>query len=140
VTVLGEREREAVREALATLERDVDLRLDLGPAEAPVALLTAGGREIDPCAETRAVVEDVASLSGRVSLEVVEHDRPGCYPALTIRPGLTYLGMPWGYELATLVHGIAAAGASASGLSPVSLQRLSALECDVALDVFVTPT
>jgi len=75
-----------------------------------------------------------------VHLDIVEHEQPGAYPSLTIGPGLVYLGLPWGYELATLVHGIAAAGRSEPGLSEGSLTQLATLERDVALDVFVTPT
>ena len=140
MSVLGKRDQSAIAEVFAVLERDVALRLDLGPVATPVGLLTAGGRELDPCAETRTLVEDVASVSERVHLNVVEHKRPGTYPSLTIGPGLVYLGLPWGYELATLVHGIAAAGRSEPELSEESLTRLATLDRDVAIDVFVTPT
>ncbi len=50
MSVLGERDQSAIAEVLATLERDVAVRLDLGPVATPVALLAAGGRELDPCA------------------------------------------------------------------------------------------
>ena len=50
-------------------------------------------------------------LSDRVSLSVVEHDEPGPWPRTTIGAGLEYLGMPAGYELTTLVHGILEAAA-----------------------------
>jgi alkyl hydroperoxide reductase subunit AhpF len=140
VSVLGERDQSAIAVVFATLERDVALRLDVGPVATPVALLVAGGRELDPCAETRTLVEAVAAVSERVRLDVVEHERPGAYPSLTIGPGLVYLGLPWGHELATVVHGIAAAGRSEPGLSEKSLTQLAALDRDVALDVFVTPT
>jgi alkyl hydroperoxide reductase subunit AhpF len=140
VNVLGEREADAVRSVLASLERDVAVRLELGPTAAPVTLLAAGGREIDTGAETRALVEDVCSLSDRVTLDVVEHDDPGPWPRTTIGPGLEYLGMPLGYELTTLVHGIVEAGRSEPSLSEGSLEQLAALERDVAIDVYVTPT
>jgi alkyl hydroperoxide reductase subunit AhpF len=140
VNVLGEREQDAVRGVLASLERDVAVRLELGPTATPVTVLAAGGREIDTEAETRAVVEDVCSLSERVTLELVEHDEPGPWPRTTIGPGLVYLGMPLGYELTTLVHGIVEAGRSESSLAQASLDRLETLERDVRIDVFVTPT
>ncbi len=140
MNVLGEREADAVRSVLASLERDVAVRLELGPTAAPVTLLAAGGREIDTGAETRALVEDVCSLSDRVTLDVVEHDDPGPWPRTTIGPGLEYLGMPLGYELTTLVHGIVEAGRSEPSLSEGSLEQLAALERDVAIDVYVTPT
>jgi alkyl hydroperoxide reductase subunit AhpF len=48
--------------------------------------------------------------------------------------------MPAGYELTTLVHGILAAGRAAPGLGDASLERLAAIDQDVAIDVYVTPT
>jgi alkyl hydroperoxide reductase subunit AhpF len=137
---LGEREQDAVRSVFEGLERGVDVRLELGPTATPVTLLAAGGREIDSNAVTRGLVEAVAALSDRVSLSVVEHDEPGPWPRTTIGDGLEYLGMPAGYELTTLVHGILEAGRAAPTLSGATLERLATLEDDVAIDVYVTPT
>jgi Alkyl hydroperoxide reductase, large subunit len=75
-----------------------------------------------------------------VTLELVEHDEPGPWPRTTIGPGLVYLGMPLGYELTTLVHGILEAGRTEPSLTQASRERLEALERDVEIDVFVTPT
>jgi alkyl hydroperoxide reductase subunit AhpF len=140
VSVLGEREREAVESVLALLEQDVAVSLELGPTAIPVTLLAAGGREIDTGAETLAVLEDVCSLSDRVTLDVVEHDEPGPWPRTIIGPGLRYLGMPLGYELTTLGHGILEAGRTEPSLTEASRERLASLERDVAIDVYVTPT
>jgi len=140
VTALGERDAAAVRDVLVALERDVDVTLDLGPTATPVTLLAAGGREIDTGAETRRLVESVCAESDRVSLTIVEHDEPGPWPRTTIGPGLTYQGMPLGYELTTLVHGIVEAGRTEPALSAASRERLATLERDVTVDVFVTPT
>ena len=140
MNVLGERERDAVEAVFSTLEQDVVVRLELGPTAAPVTLLALGGRELDTGAQTRAVLEDVCELSERVTLEIVEHEEPGPWPRTTIGAGLQYLGMPLGYELTTLVHGIVEAGRRESSLSTASRERLAGLEHDVAIDVFVTPT
>jgi len=140
VSVLGEREREAVESVLALLEQDVAVSLELGPTATPVTLLAAGGREIDTGAQTLAVLQDVCSLSDRVTLDVVEHDEPGPWPRTTIGPGLLYLGMPLGYELTTLVHGILEAGRTEPSLTEASRERLASLDRDVAIDVYVTPT
>jgi alkyl hydroperoxide reductase subunit AhpF len=140
VNVLGQQEQDAVRSVFATLEQDVRVRLELGPTATPVTVLAAGGREIDTGAETQAVLEDVCALSERVTLELVEHDEPGPWPRTTIGPGLLYLGMPLGYELTTLVHGILEAGRVEPSLTRASRERLEALERDVEIDVFVTPT
>lgn len=140
MNVLGERERDAVASVFSTLEQDVAVTLELGPTATPVTLLAPGGRELDTGEEARAVVEDVCSVSERVTLEIVEHDEPGPWPRTTIGPGLRYLGMPLGYELTTLVHGIVEAGRLESSLTERSRERLAGLERDVALDVYVTPT
>ncbi len=137
---LSERDAAAVRDVLAMIERDVEVTLELGPTATPVTLLAAGGREIDTGAETHRVVEAVCAESDRVTLTVLEHDEPGPWPRTTIGPGLVYLGMPLGYELTTLVHGILEAGRAEPALSAASLERLATLERDVTVDVFVTPT
>ena len=137
---LGEREQDAIRAVLDGLEREVDVKLELGPTATPVTLLAAGGREIDSNAVARDIVEAVCALSDRVSLSIIEHDEPGPWPRTTIGTGLEYLGMPAGYELTTLVHGILAAGRAAPGLGDASLERLAAIDRDVAIDVYVTPT
>ena len=140
MNVLGEQEQDAVRSVFAALEQDVRVTPELGPTATPVTLLAAGGREIDTGAETQAVLEDVCALSERVTLELVEHDEPGPWPRTTIGTGLVYLGMPLGYELTTLVHGILEAGRTEPSLTQASRERLEALERDVEIDVFVTPT
>jgi alkyl hydroperoxide reductase subunit AhpF len=137
---LGEREQEAVRSVLEGLQRDVEVKLELGPTATPVTLLAAGGREIDSIGLTRDLVEAVCALSQRVSLTVVEHDEPGPWPRTTIGGRLEYLGMPAGYELTTLVHGIVEAGRTEPSVTEATLARLEALENDVTIDVYVTPT
>ena len=136
---LGEHERDAIRGILDGLERDVPLELVLGPEESPVTVIGGAG-EIDFGAEAQALLEQIAGLSERVSLAVTEVDERGRWPRTTVGEGLVYHGLPWGYELAALVGAIAAAGGGASPLSAASLAALAALERDVALEVYVTPT
>ena len=54
--------------------------------------------------------------------------------------GVRYDGLPWGYELASLIGAIVEAGKRTSSLGEHSLERLAALDRDLAIDVFVTPT
>ncbi len=136
---LGEHEREAIRGVLDGLDRDVPIHLELGPEETPVTVI-AGGREIDFGAETRALLEQIASLSARVDLTVSETDERGWWPKTTVAGRLVYHGLPWGYELATLVGAVAEAGRAESSLSQASLDAVSGLERDIALEVYVTPT
>jgi alkyl hydroperoxide reductase subunit AhpF len=136
---LGEHERAAIRDVFADLERDVPILLELGPEEVPVTVL-AGGREIDFGDETRLLLEQLAELSDRVTLTVKETEIPGKWPKTTVSNALVYHGLPWGYELTTLVGAVVEAGREASSLSPASLESLASLERDVALEVYVTPT
>ena len=139
MTVLGERELEAVRGAFAGIERDVELVLELGPSAEAVTVLT-GRRELEPAEEARRLVEQVAGLSERIRLEVREREEPGRYPALALGGGLVFHGLPWGYELSSLVYGIVDAGREASPLAEASLEALARLERPVAVEVWVTPT
>ena len=136
---LGEHERTAIREVFAGLEQDVAIVLELGPAEAPVTVL-AGGREIDFADETRLLLEQLAELSDRIDLTVTETETPGRWPKTTVAGALVYHGLPWGYELTTIVGAIVEAGRTTPSLSPSSLETLVSLEQDVALEVYVTPT
>jgi alkyl hydroperoxide reductase subunit AhpF len=67
------------------------------------------------------------------------------FPAVSVRPdgldvGVRYDGLPWGYELGSLVGAIVEAGRVEPSLRPDSIAALEGLDHDLALDVFVTPT
>jgi alkyl hydroperoxide reductase subunit AhpF len=135
-------DEERVRELLDALERSVDLLVALGPEEAPLP----GARDIDFGAETQRVVSGLAALSERVTYRAEEEpDGFDWYPAIAILPeggdvGLRYYGLPWGYELGSLIGAVLEAGRRESSLRPESLERLAGLERDLTIDVFVTPT
>ncbi len=132
-------EETKVRDVLDRLERPVELVVALGPEETP----GHGARDVDFGAETVRIVEELSSLSDKVSHRVgAEADR---YPAVFIRPegeevGVRYDGLPWGYELGSLVGGVIEAGRRESSLRPDSLEALARLDRDLTVDVFVTPT
>jgi alkyl hydroperoxide reductase subunit AhpF len=135
-------EEARVRELLDALDRPVELLVAQGPEETPLA----GSRDVDFGEETERVVGGLAALSGRVTFRV-ETEPAGFdgYPSIAVLPegedvGIRYYGLPWGYELATLVGGVLEAGRATSSLAPASLERLAALDRDLAIDVFVTPT
>jgi glutaredoxin-like protein len=135
-------EEKRVRELLDALDRPVDLFVGLGPEETPLP----GSRDIDFGEETQRVVEGLAALSDRVTFRV-EEEPPGFerYPAIAVLPdgedvGLRYYGLPWGYELASLVGAVIEAGKTTSSLHADSLERLAGLDHDLTIDVFVTPT
>jgi alkyl hydroperoxide reductase subunit F len=131
-----------LRELLGSLERPVELLVALGPEETPLP----GARDVDFGAETQRVVEGLAALSEHVSCRV-EVEPPGVarFPAVLVLPegkdvGVRYDGLPWGYELGTLVGAVLEAGRRESSLTAESLERLASLEQDLVIDVFVTPT
>jgi alkyl hydroperoxide reductase subunit AhpF len=135
-------EEPRVRELLDGLERPVELLVAHGPEETPLP----GGRDIDFGAETERVVRELAALSERVTFRVEQqpegYDR---YPAVGVLPegedvGVRYYGLPWGYELGSLIGAVLEAGKRESSLKPESLAALAALDRDLAIDVFVTPT
>jgi alkyl hydroperoxide reductase subunit AhpF len=105
------------------------------------------------CRETRSLMEEVAALSDKIDVEV--HDfaaEPEAAAELGVDRipatvlvgdrdrGVRFLGIPAGYEFASLVEGIALVSSGDSGLSPASRDRLAALASPVHLQVFVTPT
>jgi NADH-dependent peroxiredoxin subunit F len=142
VALLRPEEETKAREWLAALERPVELLVALGPEETPLA----GAGDVDFGAEAVRVAEGIAELGELVSCRV-EHEPEGFprFPAIAVRPEgqdvrIRYDGLPWGYELGSLVGAIVEAGKRQPTLRPESLEALSALDRDLALDVFVTPT
>jgi alkyl hydroperoxide reductase subunit AhpF len=146
VAIFRSDEEAKVRELFAALERPVELVVAHGPEETPLP----GARDIDFGAETQRIAEELAALGDAVTVRV--EDEPADagirferYPAVAILPagedvGLRYYGLPWGYELASLVGAVLEAGRRTSSLAAESLERLAGLDRDLAIDVFVTPT
>jgi alkyl hydroperoxide reductase subunit AhpF len=142
VTIFRASEEARVRELLAGLERHVELLVALGPEETPLP----GARDIDFAGETIRLCEEIASLAGGVSVRIEEEpsgfDR---FPAVSVRPegrdaGVRYDGLPWGYELSSLIGAIREAGRTQTSLRADSVAALADLDRDVRVDVFVTPT
>jgi NADH-dependent peroxiredoxin subunit F len=142
MALLRAEEEAKVREWFGGLDRPVELLVALGPEETPLA----GAQDVDFGAEMVRVCEELAELGEKVSCRV-EHEPEGFprFPAVSIRPegrdaGLRYDGLPWGYELGSIVGAIVEAGRDEPSLRPESRTALEELDRDLALDVFVTPT
>ena len=135
-------EETKVRGWFAELERPVELLVAAGPEETPLA----GAQDIDFGAEMERVCEGIAELGDSVTYRVEqEPDGFPRFPAVSIRPegrdvGVRYDGLPWGYELSSLIGAILEAGRDTPSLRAESLAALEALDRDLTLDVFVTPT
>jgi glutaredoxin-like protein len=111
------------------------------------------GQECLFCKETRQLLEEVASLSEKISLTILDFtadkDRAAEYgadklPALIVRgdvdSGIRFFGIPSGYEYMSLIEAIIDVSKVQTGLKPETRQALKGLEKDVHIQVFVTPT
>jgi glutaredoxin-like protein len=113
--------------------------------------------ECQYCRETRMVAEEVAELSGSISLEVYDFvadkevaDKYGIdkIPALAVLRdgdaprdyGIRFYGIPSGYEFSTVIEDIMMVSHGESGLSEASKTQVAALTKPVHIQVFVTPT
>ena len=140
----------------------IAVRARLSEAAGPVRLdfftegssgLIIPGRECRYCGEAQRLLEDVASCSAQLTLQV--HDRVrdreafttygiDRVPALAVAGvadfGVRYYGLPAGYELAAVLDMIVDVSRGSAGLSAETSAALAALPTDVHLQVFVTPT
>jgi len=144
MSLLSDRDRQTVQTHLAGLTHDVTLLFFTQTIGAPETVAIA-----------RQVVEEVASLSDRVSVEevnlVLDREKSAQFgidriPAIVLlRDGadtrMRFLGAPAGYEFSSLVESILLAGTDDSGLTDES-KRVIAEKATEPLDikVFVTPT
>ena len=107
----------------------------------------------DTCVDARRVLDQLASLSERLTVEeynlVLDKDRVAEFgvdraPAIAVAGaqdlGLRFYGVPSGHEIESLVEAIELAAHAATGLTDESLAALAALDHAVHLQVFVTPT
>lgn len=139
--MLQERDRQAVRQRLAGLAN-------------PVRLVNFTQElECEFCRETRTLLEEVASLSDKVSLEVynfqTDRDKRDTYgidkiPATVVMGesdvGIRFYGIPSGYEFASLLDTMLLVASGDSGLTPETRARLAQHRKPLHLEVFVTPT
>lgn len=109
--------------------------------------------ECEYCHETRRLLEEVAALSDKLSLEVynfqldrgkVEQYRIDKIPATVVEGekdyGIRFFGLPSGYEFSVLIDDILAVSKGQSGLHPETVSKLRDLTQPLHLQVFVTPT
>ena len=142
MSLLRAEEEAKVREWFAELERPVELLVALGPEETPLS----GSGDVDFGGEMTRLCEGLAGLGDDVSCRIEqEPDGFPRFPSVSIRPGgrdvgVRYDGLPWGYEVGSLVGAIVQAGRAEPSLREESCAALAELDRDLTLDVFVTPT
>jgi glutaredoxin-like protein len=110
--------------------------------------------ECDFCAETRQLVEEVASLSENITAEIynfvldkekVQEYQIDKIPAVAVIGdgvdyGIRFYGIPSGYEFNSLLEAIMNVSAQDSGLSDGTKDFLAGLKDPLHFQVFVTPT
>jgi glutaredoxin-like protein len=109
--------------------------------------------ECQYCSATRELVQELAELSGQLSVEVLDFvkdraraDELGVdkIPALVIMGekdyGIRLFGVPAGYEFSTLVEDIVMVGRRDHGLSEDVAKELAKVDSPVHMQVFVSPT
>lgn len=109
--------------------------------------------ECPHCAQTRSLIQELASLSPKIKFEVydllADSARAREYgvdkvPAIVIMGkkdyGLRFYGLPYGYEFKTLIEGLIAASRGATDLPEGIKKELKALTSPVHIQVFVTLT
>jgi glutaredoxin-like protein len=117
------------------------------------SLLYAPGLECENCKDNRLLMEEVAGLSDKISVEVydfvndknkVEEYGIDKIPATVIRSekdsGIRIYGMPAGYEFPTLLGAIKLVSTANTGLSDATRSKLKEIARPVHLQVFVTLT
>lgn len=109
--------------------------------------------ECEFCAETRDLVEEIASLSDKVDAVVynfvTDKDKADDYgidkiPAIAVVGekdfGVRFYGIPAGYEFTSLIEAIKIVSTGQSGLSDTTKEALAEIDEPVHFQVFVTPT
>jgi alkyl hydroperoxide reductase subunit AhpF len=142
MTILNDRDREAVRAELQKLG---------GPVKLVVFSQTLTAAEL--CHENEQLVREVAELSDHVSVEVlnlaIDRARAEAYgvdqvPAIVVEGardyGLRFFGVPSGYEFSNLIDAMIVASTGEPALSDETKSTLGTLASDVDIKVFSTPT
>jgi alkyl hydroperoxide reductase subunit AhpF len=141
--------------SLLTDEVTGELRTAFAGLVNPVRLVVFSQALAEPISEeVRRLVEELAGLDERLSAEsrnfVLDQERVAelgieRIPAIAVLgesqdPGVRFYGLPTGYEFGCLVEAILDVSRGTSGLSDETRAGLAALESDVRVRVFSTPT
>ena len=139
--LLQESDKEAVRERFSELQNDVKI------------INFTQTFECTYCSETRSLLEEVAGLSDKISLDVydfindedkVKEFNIDKIPATVIMGekdyGIRFYGIPSGYEFSSLLGDISMISSGDSGLTQETKDQLRSLTDPMHLQVYVTPT
>jgi len=126
----------------------------------PVKILFFGSSKenCDYCSDTLSLMEEIAELSDKISIETYDIDKDNEKAAifkikftpttvittlengLEIDYGVRFLGIPAGHEFTSMIVSLVNVSKQESGLSSTVKEKLGNLTQPVELKVFVTPT
>lgn len=148
MAVLDEKVKEQVKEMFKEFENPVTLVVFTQDS-----LISIPGLECETCKDNRLLMEEVAALSDKISVEIVDFFKDkqkvdeykiDKIPATVIKGekdyGIRIYGMPAGYEFPTLLSGIRNVSMARSDLSDESRAKIRKITKPVHIQVFVTLT
>jgi alkyl hydroperoxide reductase subunit AhpF len=150
VALLSEQDRETIRRMFEGLVDPVRLVLFTLPTS---GLFIPGRPQCETCDDAQHVLEEVAELSDKLSLEAHHLEREAdearrygverAPSLLVLGPDdgrVRYVGAPFGHEFALLLQDIQFISKGETKLSQETRDALSNIDDDIHLQVFVTPT
>lgn len=136
-----------------TFRKDLKARVNLKLFTQKASSITIPGRECQYCPQTQQLMEELAGLSPKLQLEIIDfYGQPEVarqygvdrIPALLMGSGdslrMKFYGIPLGYELATIIENIKTISRGVSPLSMDTRKKLRQVNQPVHIRVFVTPT
>ncbi len=141
--------------AILTPQNEREIRTAFEQLRDPVKLVVFSQSlaAADMCAQNEQLVREVADLSDKISVEVlnlaIDRARAESYgvdqvPAIVVEGardyGLRFYGVPLGYEFGNLIDAIIVASTGEPALTEATLTALTGLTSDVDIKVFSTPT
>ena len=127
----------------------------VGPVKLVMFSQAAEALECEFCAETRALIEEIAALAPAGKLSVEVHDfvtdqaateayQVDKIPAIAIVGakdyGIRLYGIPSGYEFSTLMDDIMTVSKGEHGLSAATQAAIAKITKPIHIQVYVTPT
>lgn len=150
MAIIPQQDQEYLKELFAEkLEHPVTLRFYTQRQ----SVLSVPGQECGTCADTHELLNELVALSDKLTLEVrdfvTEQEQAKAegieeIPAIVLegqnKGTVRFIGVPAGYEFATLIEDLIDVSRGTTSLQPYSREVLAALQNPVHIKVFVTPT
>lgn len=150
MTIISTEDQETIRKLFAERLPD-DVRITNFTQRQ--SLLIVPGHECQYCQQTRELLEEVTSLSDRLTLETKDFLGDGALaaaygveriPAFILegkaKGRVRQFGIPAGYEFSALIEDLLDVSTGESGLSAATKAAIAKVDRPIHLQVFVTPT